>query len=398
MADQKRKRRGDPLKWIATWLAKRQAKYVYQTEGVILDGQEISKKRLINELVRYAYKGGTNFKENLLKAALDLWLDNESRVVVQDAKNRLAHHPVGDDQLRAWVKAVTGDEKPLHVAIVKHFIWQVKRKLFEMPVEFHLMPVFHGPQESGKSTAIRRLLEPLQEVVDLGGLETLTDERNAFRLARFYVMFVDEMEGATRAEIDKVKNTITADKIAWRVLGLNARDAGPQRITFIGASNKTVPELLNDPTGMRRFAQIDTPAKCDWAAVNAFQPLAVWQSVDEKAPSPILPFRDELKAHQGELVGVDPVNVFVESMLKRLTGTNKETWMESAALYQAYSGWCRQMNQYPVSMTAFGSRMKKILGDAGWVKSGVVRYAVALDANSPLGQHYLQKAGASAPQ
>jgi hypothetical protein len=42
----------------------------------------------------------------------------------------------------------------LAAAAIKNFVWQVKRKLTELPVTNHLMLAFISPQGSGKSSLL----------------------------------------------------------------------------------------------------------------------------------------------------------------------------------------------------------------------------------------------------
>ena len=53
---------------------------------------------------------------------------------------------------------------PLDIAVVKHFVWQVKRKLIGLPVDHHIMPILFGKSGGGKSVAIHKLVEPLKEL------------------------------------------------------------------------------------------------------------------------------------------------------------------------------------------------------------------------------------------
>ena len=58
-----------------------------------------------------------------------------------------------------------GEHPPGFVAgVLRKFIWQVKRKMLNLPVTNHLMPILSGPQGKGKSTFLMRFLPPVEEV------------------------------------------------------------------------------------------------------------------------------------------------------------------------------------------------------------------------------------------
>src|SRR5207302_233324 len=117
---------------------------------------------------------------------------------------------------------VTGAEDALAVAVVMHFIWQVKRKLNGLKVDHHLMLVLHGKQRSGKTEATKALLKPISLLIDMpGDLTILGDERQVFRQEQFYVTFFDEMAKADKVNVDALKNRITTERVQWRVLGAN---------------------------------------------------------------------------------------------------------------------------------------------------------------------------------
>ena len=107
----------------------------------------------------------------------------------------------------ALMEVVTGNRSHLDVAILKHFIWQTKRKMFKKEVKYHTMPVYVGRSNSGKSYHIRNhLLQPISEIVYFDGdFKKLVDSREAFNLCTNYVYFMDEMSKADHADVESIK-------------------------------------------------------------------------------------------------------------------------------------------------------------------------------------------------
>src|SRR5690606_37038098 len=145
----------------------------------------------------------------------------------------------------------------------------------------------------------KRLLRPVEEVMEApGDISFVADERQAHRLANNFVVFVDEMGKADRTDVDCLKNKITSVSVTWRVLGLNRTVTQPNRATFIGASNRSLTEIIWDPAGLRRFFQIDCLDTLDWEAVNGVDMLSVWRCVSKDDPCPLAPVLDDVRARQ----------------------------------------------------------------------------------------------------
>jgi hypothetical protein len=184
------------------------------------------------------------------------------------------------------------------VATINKFIWQVKRKIEDMPIYDHLMPVILGTQGNGKSTLVRKLLAPIEELWMMTDFKQITDDRN-ISLWRNFVVFLDEMGWASKSDMDTVKNIITAYTLTRRVMRTNITQEVAQNVTFIGAANATeLAELIRDTTGTRRFVSLTMLDLPDHAVINAINWHDVWQSVDHTADDPMAPFRQLLSRKQ----------------------------------------------------------------------------------------------------
>jgi hypothetical protein len=182
---------------------------------------------------------------------------------------------------------------PFIVAVLKKFMHQVKRKLRGLPVYDHLMPVILGTQGKGKSTFVRAMLNAIKELVLGVDFKMIEDDRNIDIWAS-YVLFIDEMGYASKANIDTIKNAITAETLTRKPLYTNSKVEIDQNATFIGCSNKTLEQLIKDPTGIRRFVALIYSNEPDWEFLNAIDWTALWRSVDHEGPCPMAPFKNEL--------------------------------------------------------------------------------------------------------
>jgi hypothetical protein len=225
-------------------------------------------------------------------------------------------------------------------AVILKFIHQVKRKMLGRKVFDHLMPVFLGRQGQGKSTMIRAMLAPVDEVTIPADFQQITDIRNMTMWSN-YVMFVDEMARATKADIDTVKNIITAETLTRRPMGTNFTEEVKQNTTFIGAANATdLSELIRDPTGMRRFVALPVAENPDWETLNRIDWVEVWRSISADEADPMREHRTLLTEMQEQTRDRSRVECWAESIDpdKFLDGAlHHEDRFSASRLYTAFS-------------------------------------------------------------
>lgn len=198
-------------------------------------------------------------------------------------------------------------DSELVIAILQHFIWQVKRKALSLPVEHHLMPIVISPvQGAGKTIFVDRFVGPLCELAT-GPVSILdvADTRSA-DIFRYPALKVDDMDQVPPKAFARLKSVITADILRNRVSG--SADSQPvyQRSTLIGTANEAVAILVADATGTRRFAGLsfrngDVSKGGDPEVrqiINSADYALLWKSVDERAATPIKPFLKVLFEHQ----------------------------------------------------------------------------------------------------
>lgn len=363
--------------WLKSWVESNSVTLDYLTDTLSIRGKKTAFDVAFAKVILDAQEMRATFPEGLIKHALTEWSDQQRDAVLARHRKRVAFREnLGDAELRRWVRAVTGDEKPLDVAVMKHFVWQVKRKLYELPVEHHLMVVVLGKTGAGKSEAIRKLIGPLRELTDCPqDMAFVNDERQAFRLTRCYIMFVDEMGKADRVCVDTLKRSITGDTSSYRQLGFNRLVSGCNVATFIGATNRDVSDVIYDPTGMRRFYQMTSLDRIDWDVVNSIDYEAVWASVDHEVPPPIIPVLDELKGAQEGLRAKDSV----EEWLQENCVSEGDGFTRSTTLYNNYVAFQRMQYRQPWSLTAWGKRMKQLVEHK---ESNGIHYRVTIRVDS----------------
>lgn len=142
--------------------------------------------------------------------------------------------------------------------VMAHFINQVRTKMVHGPekVKNHQMPVFRSGQNAGKTTFVKKFLSPVNDFTAELAFNQITDDRNFFVMENNFVVFIDELAGASRTEINQLKSIQTASKKHVRTLNTNRVTPVAQNSTFIGCTNDPLASIISDKTGMRRYFEI----------------------------------------------------------------------------------------------------------------------------------------------
>ena len=309
------------------------------------------------------------FKERIINYAFSQYLSYNS-IRRREALRQSVQYD-GNPRVEIWqglaATCFTSDDPADYaVAVVRKFIWQVKRKMIGLPVYDHIMPVLYGAQGKGKTQFIQRFVGPISENVSYPNLKEITDSRNR-QLWKRWVLIVDEMEGYERADVDALKNVITKTIVSGRVLSTHDDFNEVNSASLIGASNKTLDELIKDTTGMRRFIQLNWADlnEAGWAIINGIDYLGLWKSVDETADDPLKPFKDYTRARQEEF----RQKTLVEQWMiddQRDYGLDDQKqwtrWKGSSLLYvENFLPWYRnRFGGGAFTQTRFGKEIKKL--------------------------------------
>jgi predicted P-loop ATPase len=309
--------------------------------------QVATMKSQVNKNVFKASAFPKPFNKEELEFAFTIILAEADRHRVVQARQILAHNPEApvSQTLAPFLLATTGRVDEADITVLAHFLWQVKRKLWGRPVLYHIMPVFMGPQGSGKSISIKKLLAPLAELglVLTTSVAEVADPRYFKTLSENFVAFMDEMSFAEKTDINSLKNIITAEILTPRKLGTNQNYNLVQSCSFIGGSNRHVNEMFYDTTGMRRFYQIDCLPTMDWASIGKLDSLSIWKSIDEGLDYGYNtgPQFKLVQQRQEALMNKDDVTLFLEdTRLEHTTDRKKAT--TSKFVYLRFVHWCNE--------------------------------------------------------
>lgn len=249
----------------------------------------------------------------------------------------------GEQQLSEFLFYMTGKRSELDFAVMKHFFWQVKRKLRNLPVDHHMMAFFYGNEQgSGKSTSIRRLLAPLNDLALEENFNVFTDARRTTSFERYYVLFLDEMGEASKADMATVKGIITGERVGHRKLYQDDEASVQINTTLIGASNKPLHQLLKDDH-MRRFWQINVQSKATlvtlFPQLKALNYASMWDSVHHDDPCTIGSLLTRLEALQVDLTSNRLSKRFYNDWLD----PSPDARVSPETLYHWFETYCRAL-------------------------------------------------------
>ncbi|WP_233136165.1 VapE domain-containing protein [Agrobacterium vaccinii] len=311
----------------------------------IIENDEINTATLARDLRLLVHELDLRFSKQEIDDAVSSWFDAALNERVKEVFYSVGSDGKGlnsADKLKAWEIVAEQFDNTAHgsdftVLVLKKFIWQVKRKMLGLPITNHLMPVITGPQGVGKSTFVREyLLKPVDELTGNADFKMLEEDRNTEQW-RNYVLFLDEMGYAMKANIDNVKNKITAANVTGRPMGTNSNVQYRQNATFIGCSNKELDQLIRDETGNRRFVSLRYSSKPNWAAMTELDPYALWLSVDERGDDPTATIMDKLRESQELIREKSAVEQWVDQLQVPMIKHGKK--QASAELYRDYKMW-----------------------------------------------------------
>lgn len=257
--------------------------------------------------------------------------------------------------LENFVTAMTGKNDLTTVGVMAHFIWGIKRKLLGLDTAFQIMPIILGKQEAGKSYSVEKLLSPIKHLTLEMNLNEVIDPRNLLAFGRNFAIIINEMAGANKTDVEKLKNLITTKHNDVRKLHTNDVIKSRQNTSLIGTTNKPVAEIIYDPSGARRFYEIRTLDKMDWTVIENLDYIALWTGINEnRARGYYEEHKTGINENQEELKGLEEVQVFLD--FYKVKPGNKE--IAALILYETYKSWCESNGvKNPLNSVWFSRRL-----------------------------------------
>ena len=329
--------------------------------------------KAVREEVFIAYRrasGKSAMGYDLFKIYFDNYLETESRIAEFEFKNRFIFQ---DYDLSEVAKIVDCLNIPkIYLWILAHWMWGVKSSIFHprRSKYVQLMPVLVGDQGIGKSTVLDALIKPLEPYSMNSSVDQIVDSRVQIGMCQSYAVVLDEMAKLDKVSISALKRVLTMSQASLRSLYSNSVQNHINKANFIGASNKKLIESIYDPTGMRRFIEIQMFKPINRDLLKEIDFIKAWQSIDESLERGYM--TDELhefvKSEQATYVDTEVFEDFL-GYFDIKGGLNKKE-VGSTDLYKQYRQWCVDncysvIDHKPFSRKLVGANIKKHLKTKG---------------------------------
>lgn len=240
------------------------------------------------------------YSEGVISRAVKAYIMELYQFGISNIYKNVIHVKQRENACDKWLLNVYNFFRPtesfeVFAMMMKHWGWQVKRKMLSRPVVHHVWLNFFGATGTGKSTFIKKLCAPFDDVLSTTTISKLFDDtREIKRLTENFILFFDELglnvenEESGKLNADQkaiLKSIITGDLLDARVYG--SQNQAKKKITFscISAANNHLYDIIFDETSMRRFFEFHCTAEpvADFSEINKTLDNSIyfWNGVDE---------------------------------------------------------------------------------------------------------------------
>lgn len=329
-----------PVEWIISYFNKNGITYDYQTSSYLIDGNIVDLNVVISNIRLALFTHDMLHLKNYVQDALRIIKSKNDEDFLVSMRRKIKYRKASVNHLPDLIHALTGRNDELDEKVLGHWLWLVKRKIMGLPTDNEVMVILYGKSGSGKSYFLRKLLSVIDSLTVFTDMRVFNDKFGLRQFDRNRVMVFDELDMVGEVSVEKLKNVITAQTISWRMMRSESLMKGKQNCSFIATTNLPVREQIKDPTSSRRYWQIDTLPKIDWAKVNCINYQEVWSCINENAPSPIWYDLDQVHKRQRETILYrDEMDEWVDDNLIEFPITKSSP--SSSILYDSYMNYCQ---------------------------------------------------------
>ena len=298
--------------------------------------------------------------------------------VVKDIKYDARCEAIGE----RWLKAIYEYFKPtesyeIFSTLMKHWAWQVKRKMNDRPVKYHIWINFFGAAGIGKTTALNKIAAPITDFTSTTSISKLFDDTKEIkRLTENFILIFDEMAVNVESETSGgrltadqkaiLKSIITGDKMDARVYG--TQEQAKRKITFscISSANEHLYDVIYDETTMRRFFDFNCtgtrPKSFDDINRYLDHSIYFWKSIDENLDDgyfdPDTEVGKQVQAIQASYYPTKTTTKMWADSVNLRVGKQK---IETA--FRFYSNWCKETGNKGKALQYFARDIQHIIPD-----------------------------------
>lgn len=160
---------------------------------------------------------------------------------------------------------------PVFRMMMCHWAWQVKRKMTNRDVVWHIWINFNGPSKIGKSWMVRHIAKPFEGFYLEAPIRIIFDDtKEVMKMTNNYIINFEELavnkerspfgggDGTlSKDEISTMKSIVTGEKLDTRIYGKQAQMKRDITFSCISTANEHLYDVFFDETTMRRYFEFD---------------------------------------------------------------------------------------------------------------------------------------------
>ena len=273
----------------------------------------------------------------------------------------LKYSPAAKDTAEELAKLLSGGNyHELYPHIWRQWIYTIKCRLNGKSARCPIFPILYGTGGIGKSRGIRKLYSPLPPHkcnLVKEGQKVVDSEKHTQLLIEKLVIHLEEMGGMDKASIEKLKTILDMEYVSYVPLYTNTPKQGFVTATFIGSSNTAVKNVLLSTDTNRKWVQVNfySPPpegaegreafiRARVKAIEDFDYLNLWQSVNEAGPEP---FTEQVYERYRKYVEATcrsstPTTDYIEHIKQTKAGL----WIGKKELYEDYQRTLREDKEH----------------------------------------------------
>ena len=383
--------RTPPSQYVAEWLSAHANQWRISDSGRQIVNVDMGTVDYFDiEDLREAIQGDVSDQDLPYSVAeIQTALSNHMRSLYKSSKKRICDVIAYDEKyargIDKWLRNFYDYLKPeesfeMFAMLLKHWGWQVKRKMLARPVVWHLWINFFGATGLGKSTAEKKLVAPLNDLAAPSRIgEILDATRQVKKLTEYYVLIVDELavnrreeDGnvepkLTDGEIAALKAVLTGDMLVTRVMQTQKQSTRPITFSCISSSNIHLYDVIYDPTSMRRFFEFHctgkTPSSFDDINRTLDNSIYFWKGIDENLETGYWEQNSELGKEVTRIqMSYYPTKSSVYQWLKNVCAT--KGGIAATDAYPLYKQFCINCNYRGKSIENFLSDIRHAIPES----------------------------------
>jgi hypothetical protein len=355
---------------LAEILAKAEISYNFSRDEYLQSGEKIKRPVVDNTIISLCDDIQKKYDDRpyswkTLLATLDLQEDRLEREERKNISKKLAYDPayVGyadkilDEIIDLW--NIKGDKEIIKAGI-KHWCWNVKRRMNDLECRWGLMLYFYSEWGgAGKTYFANALVESISErfvALSVSSKQLCDIERESNKLENNYAMVIDEMKPLDEESLMSLRATIECKSRQIRVLGVQRQNRQLIRAQMIATANYDISRIIHDDSGYRRFLQLEFGLKDGEITENLktkqnaliLKLSRLWKGIDEKNESgyviPGTALYNRIRSEQKGYAKHDSLDEWVKSKGWDYieTETSDVIWMKLSEIRSEYNLWCKQ--------------------------------------------------------